>query len=168
MAQAARRPTKIAVPEKLLADPALDDENASTQQDVNPEAPHVRPRIRRSVPLQNVVTRIQSRPEYRPFAEALRAAMLRKDISASDLAREVWGTTRDKRGYEVARNRDRIGHYLNGTSYPEPANLELLAKALDVPVEELAIDPAERSNPSTRRYHREIRFKRSQEPAGAL
>jgi hypothetical protein len=82
--------------------------------------------------------------------------MLRKDISASDLAREVWGTTRDKRGYEVARNRDRIGHYLNGTSYPAPANLELLAKTLDVPVEELAIDPSEKSNPSTRQGARRL------------
>jgi hypothetical protein len=40
----------------------------------------------------------------------------------------------------VAKNRDRIGHYLAGTSYPEPENLVKLAEALNLPVEELAID----------------------------
>jgi transcriptional regulator with XRE-family HTH domain len=59
--------------------------------------------------------------------------MAREGLNASQLARRVWGTVQDKRGYAVARNRDRIGHYLRGTSYPDPANLIRLAAALGVP-----------------------------------
>jgi transcriptional regulator with XRE-family HTH domain len=69
--------------------------------------------------------------------------MLKQGLSASEVARRVWGSTKDKRGYDVARNRDRIGHYLAGTSYPEPENLQLLADALGLPIEDLAIDPAD-------------------------
>jgi transcriptional regulator with XRE-family HTH domain len=71
------------------------------------------------------------------FADTLRALMLKQRISASDLARSVWGTTTDKRGYEVARNRDRIGHYLSGASYPGKENLAKIAKALSVKLEVL-------------------------------
>jgi hypothetical protein len=81
-----------------------------------------------------------TRPEYARFASALRAAMLKQKLSASEVARRVWGTTKDSRGYDVARNRDRIGHYLNETSYPEPENLIKLAEVLDLSVEDLAID----------------------------
>jgi hypothetical protein len=56
------------------------------------------------------------------------------------VARRIWGTTTDARGYTVASNRDRIGHYLAGSSYPEPKNLIKLAEVLDLPVEDLAID----------------------------
>lgn len=63
--------------------------------------------------------------------------MLERRISASDLARGVWGTMTDPRGYEVARNRDRIGHYLSGKSYPAMENLKKIAKVLGVDVEVL-------------------------------
>jgi hypothetical protein len=66
--------------------------------------------------------------------------MLKKNLNASEVARRVWGSTKDKRGYDVARNRDRIGHYLAGTSYPEPENLIKLADVIGVPVEDLAVD----------------------------
>jgi hypothetical protein len=79
------------------------------------------------------------RPEYQPFVDALWLAMKTGDLSASAVARRVWGTTKDKRGYDVARNRDRIGSYLSGASYPEPENLRRLADAVGVPVEELAL-----------------------------
>jgi len=78
--------------------------------------------------------------------------MERNKLNASEVARRIWGVTKDGRGYDVARNRDRIGAYLAGTSYPEPANLEKLAAAVGVPVEELLI---ERENPGpkpTRSY----------------
>ena len=81
-----------------------------------------------------------TRPEYARFASALRTAMLEQKLSASEVARRVWGTTTDTRGYTVASNRDRIGHYLAGTSYPEPENLAKLARALNLPVEDLAVD----------------------------
>lgn len=75
---------------------------------------------------------------YKEFAIALRVAMNRAGLRASDVARIVWGSTTNKRGYSVAKNRDRIGSYQNGDSFPEPENLEKLAKALGIPVEELA------------------------------
>jgi transcriptional regulator with XRE-family HTH domain len=72
-------------------------------------------------------------PMRQAFAAALKAAMARQGLTASQLARLVWGTIKDKRGYDVSRGRDRIGHYLRGTSYPDPANLIRLAAALGVP-----------------------------------
>ena len=87
---------------------------------------------------QNVVS--GRRPEYAAFADTLRAAMLKHGLSASEVARRIWGPTTDKRGYTVAKNRDRIGHYLAGASYPEPDNLIELAKAVGLDVQDLAID----------------------------
>jgi hypothetical protein len=80
------------------------------------------------------------RPEFHAFAKRVREAMLAHQMSASDLARAIWGTVKDYRGYDVARNRDRIGHYLAGISYPEPENLKKLADALGLAMEELQID----------------------------
>lgn len=89
------------------------------------------------------------RPEYQPFADALRRAMESQGLSASDVARRVWGSHKDKRGYDVATGRDRIGHYLAARSYPEPANLEKLAGAIGVPVDTLTIQrrPQRRGRP---------------------
>lgn len=75
-------------------------------------------------------------------------------MNASEVARRVWGTTVDSRGRTVARNRDRIGHYLAGTSYPEPDNLEALAKAVDVSVEALSIERAASTPAPRARNHR--------------
>lgn len=72
------------------------------------------------------------------FAKLLHDAMEAKKMTASDVARAVWGTTKDYRGYEVAKGRDRIGHYLAGASRPGRANLITLAKALDMPVKMLS------------------------------
>lgn len=81
--------------------------------------------------------------------------MNRNGLTASEVARRVWGTTKDRRGHEVARNRDRIGHYLSGNSYPEAANLAKLAEAVGLNVEELAepvkpdiVHPGGRARPS--------------------
>jgi len=63
--------------------------------------------------------------------------MKAKGVSASDLAAAIWGRSTDSRGYSVARNRDRIGHYTAGTSYPAPENLAKIAEVLNVPVEDL-------------------------------
>lgn len=65
--------------------------------------------------------------------------MARDNLSASEVARRAWGTIRNRKGYEVARNRDRIGHYLNATSYPEPENLRRIADAIGVPVSDLEL-----------------------------
>lgn len=75
------------------------------------------------------------------FATLLRKQMIRQKKSASDVARAVWGTAKDKRGYEVAKNRDRIGHYLNG-SFPTPRNLVKICNFLKIdPVDMYDIQP---------------------------
>lgn len=63
-----------------------------------------------------------------------------KGWTQSELARRIWGETEDARGYKVARNRDRISAYEAGRATPERANLDALAEALGVTVEELAPD----------------------------
>lgn len=78
-----------------------------------------------------------SRPELEPFAMRLRQGMNGRTNSA--IAREVFGTIKDSRGYDVAKNRDRIAAYLNGIAYPEPENLQKLADAMGIPIEELQI-----------------------------
>jgi transcriptional regulator with XRE-family HTH domain len=73
------------------------------------------------------------------FAERLREAMQREGLNASDVARRVWGEIKDRRGYLVARNRDRIGYYLAGVSFPEEENLRKLADAVGLSYEALAV-----------------------------
>lgn len=97
---------------------------------------------------------------YQHFAEQLAAAMKQHGLNASEVARRIWGTTKDKRNYDVARNRDRIGHYLSGRSYPEPENLRKLAEAVGLPVEQLAM-PESEDNPGPR-------SPRSQPPGGGI
>jgi transcriptional regulator with XRE-family HTH domain len=121
----------------LAAAAAAGQDTSTTQQDVNREGPDVRLRFggRRSKPTKSKDT---GRDDLRAFADALDALMKRAGVKPADLARMVWGTTVDSRGYTVPRNRDRIGSYLSAQSYPEPENLQKLADALGVPVEELA------------------------------
>jgi transcriptional regulator with XRE-family HTH domain len=78
-----------------------------------------------------------ARPELQPFVDALTAAMEKRNLTASDLARALWGTTKDTRGYDVAKGRDRIGYFLRGVHFPDHKNLQKLAKALGVTVEKL-------------------------------
>lgn len=74
------------------------------------------------------------------FAKRLRDLREAKGLSKSDLAKAVWGTTTDTRGYTVARNRDRISVYEDGAQVPTPENLKAIAAALDVNPSELAPD----------------------------
>lgn len=76
------------------------------------------------------------------FSENLRAARVERGLSASDLARLIWGETVDKNGYTVAKHRDRISVWENGRGVPEPANLQKVSDVLGIPVEELAPDLA--------------------------
>ena len=57
-------------------------------------------------------------PLHTEFAAWLNAKMAKHRLNNSGLARLIWGTIKDSRGYEVSRNRDRISHYLAGTQYP--------------------------------------------------
>jgi len=94
------------------------------------------------------------RPEYEAFAARLREAMSAQNLSASEVARRMWGETQDRQGRRSARNRDRISRYMAATSYPEPDNLARLAAAVGVPAAELAVTKpapsAERPGPRGR------------------
>jgi hypothetical protein len=92
----------------------------------------------------------QPRPELAQFARTLLEAMLRKKMNASSVARAVWGTTTNKEGFTVAKNRDRIGQYLAGASYPKPETLVLLAKALDLDPASLRVDNLPGAGPTAR------------------
>jgi hypothetical protein len=131
--------------EKNLAAAAAAGQDDPTTQDVNREEPDVRVRFKGRPTTSKA--KDTGRAELQAFADALDALMKRAGIKPADLARMVWGTTVDSRGYTVPRNRDRIGSYLSAQSYPEPDNLRKVADALGVPVEELASTrppPAER------------------------
>lgn len=71
-------------------------------------------------------------PQYGDFAAWLSAKMAERGFNQSELARRIWGTIKDSRGYDVARNRDRIGHYLAGTSYPSLDTRYKLGEVLSV------------------------------------
>lgn len=92
------------------------------------------------------------------FADNLARLMQAKGMKQSDLAREVWGTVKDKRGYEVARNRDRISAYLAGAGIPETDNLNKIAAALGCTTEDLlgAEEMAARPLTRTRAHQVEI------------
>ena len=72
------------------------------------------------------------------FQHNLKQLRTSKGMSQSDLARLIWGVMTDKRGYEVARNRDRISAYERGRASPEEENLAKIAEALGVTASELA------------------------------
>lgn len=76
--------------------------------------------------------------ENEAFARKLTGFMAQKGFSQSDLARAVWGTVTDTRGRDVARNRDRISHYVRGSQMPESRTLKALAEALGVEVTDLS------------------------------
>lgn len=71
------------------------------------------------------------------FARRLHDALLEKGMSQSDLARAVWGTTEDPRGFEVAKNRDRVSQYLKGRSLPDRENAQKIASVLGIEVDDL-------------------------------
>jgi hypothetical protein len=75
---------------------------------------------------------MEKTPTHKEFAAWLAAQMAARGFNHSDLARAIWGTIKDTRGYDVARNRDRIGAYLSGTSYPELSTLYAMAQAFSV------------------------------------
>jgi transcriptional regulator with XRE-family HTH domain len=80
----------------------------------------------------------------RLFKDKLRELRIDKGLSQSDLAKALWGTTTDGRGYDVARNRSRISSYEKGDSVPDKHNLRKLSQVLGVTDDELAPDLAQR------------------------
>ena len=81
--------------------------------------------------------RADKRATQKLFSEKLCAAMTQAGLSASQLARKIWGDERNSRGANAAKNQDRIGLYMKGLSYPRPETMKQLADAIGIPVEEL-------------------------------
>lgn len=75
--------------------------------------------------------------ELSEFSKRLTDLMARRGLSQSDVARAIWGTVTDVRGRDVARNRDRVSHYVRGSQMPEPKTLSALAKVLGVELADL-------------------------------
>jgi hypothetical protein len=85
------------------------------------------------------------------FATWLRRAMRKRKMNNSDVARALWGTIKDSRGYDVARMRDRIGHYLRG-SFPDGPNLVRIGKVFRTdPLELFYLAPTPRVHKMRRR-----------------
>lgn len=85
------------------------------------------------------------------FAKRLRDLRMTKNMSKSDLAKKIWGTTTDARGYEVAKHRARITVWENGEQTPTQENLGALAQALEVSVADLAPDLLAARGPDTKK-----------------
>lgn len=71
------------------------------------------------------------------FPERLARLMEDNNVTKSDLARLMWGTIVDERGYDVPKNRQSIGKYLAGKATPTHKTIRLMADALKVNVGEL-------------------------------
>jgi len=77
-------------------------------------------------------------PANETFGQRVKRLRMERGMeSPSDLARMIWGTRTDGRGFEVANNRDTIWRYENDKSAPSRKNLALLSQALGVPENEL-------------------------------
>jgi transcriptional regulator with XRE-family HTH domain len=74
------------------------------------------------------------------FGKRLKAVLAEKGMTASDVAALIWGRKRNAKGVLDAVGKDRLSEWINGKSFPSPENLARLAKALDVPISELAPD----------------------------
>lgn len=75
--------------------------------------------------------------EAKAFARKLTDLMARQGMSQSDVARHIWGTVTDGRGRDVAKNRDRISHYVRGMQMPEARTIKRLADVFGVEVADL-------------------------------
>ena len=84
-------------------------------------------------------SRSRLRPRSQEFARRLHKAMLDRGWNQSDLARAAWGESReDSRGYAQPIGKDRVSVYLKGHVLPDSQNLQKLATALEMTVEDLA------------------------------
>jgi transcriptional regulator with XRE-family HTH domain len=76
------------------------------------------------------------------FALRLRLAMEKKGLSQHEVAGRVWGKTKDRRGYYVAKNRAQLRSYISAQSYPTLPTLQKLADAIGTTVDDLTAEPA--------------------------
>lgn len=71
------------------------------------------------------------------FSERLYGLMTAKGLSASDVARGMFGTMANDAGNQVAKGRDRVSHWVNAKKLPDAENIEKLAVLLGVTSEAL-------------------------------
>lgn len=73
------------------------------------------------------------------FSRKLRELLEANGLTASDLARKIWGDSKPTpAGFVSAKNRDRISKYLAGKTLPDASTLALLAGALNAKPRDLA------------------------------
>ena len=92
------------------------------------------------MPVDNKVNASTLPVLYGTFNERLRQVRENNGLSQSELARAVWGTTTDTRGYTVAKNRDRVSAYEGNRAKPSAKNLTALADVLKIDEADLAPD----------------------------
>ena len=90
---------------------------------------------------------VPARPELEKFRENLVRGMIAKQLTASDVARAMWGSSINAQGNSVAKGRDRMTHYLSGSTYPSPENISKLCEVLDLTVDDLAMEPEKANLP---------------------
>lgn len=104
------------------------------------DAALIPPRGRAGRPLGIEPARVRARPDLERFRENFVRGMIERNLTASDVARLLWGEKRNPKGAMVAKGRDRITGYLTGQVYPNEANLAKLCEILGKTREQLAID----------------------------
>lgn len=92
---------------------------------------------------------VPARPELEKFRDNLVRGMIAKNMTASDVARAMWGEKKNALGNKVAKGRDRMTHYLSGGTYPNEVNVAKLAEILGLGKEDLAMEPEKAKRPST-------------------
>jgi len=90
---------------------------------------------------------VPARPDLERFRENLVRGMIKKNMTASDVARKMWGEKKNSQGNTVAKGRDRMTHYLSGSTYPNAENVAKLAEILDLTLEDLAVDTSKSNLP---------------------
>jgi hypothetical protein len=110
------------IPEDWVPDPTL----------TPPRRSHGRPGVEPAL--------TPARPDLEWFRENLIRGMIKKNMTASDVARALWGEKLNAQGNSVAKGRDRMTGYLSGQVHPSEANIVRLCEVLDLTPAQLAID----------------------------
>ena len=82
------------------------------------------------------------------FARRLQALLLERGLTRSDLARSIYGSQTDSRGFTGAKGRDRVGAWVSGKAFPDRAHLMNLCEALGVSEAYLAGSAFKEEKPS--------------------
>lgn len=71
------------------------------------------------------------------FSDLLQRLLDERGMTRADLAKLVWGTIVDERGYTVAKNRQALSKYIAGKASPSRQTRLRIAEALGVPYTDL-------------------------------